>query len=74
VLLDLVMPGISGPETMRRLLDDHPDLPVVLWSGYSAEDDLPAAAGAEARAFLEKPFELSALVLTIQEVLGRAGG
>jgi PAS domain S-box-containing protein len=74
VLLDLVMPGISGSETLRRLLDVHPSLPVVLWSGYSVEDDLSAAAAAKARAFLEKPFELSGLVLTVQEVLGQAGG
>ena len=70
VLLDLSMPGISGPETLRRLLARDPRLPVVLWSGYSAEDDLPASVGAHARAFLEKPFELAALVATVQEVLG----
>jgi len=73
VLLDLSMPGISGPETLRQLRERAPELPVVLWSGYSAEDDLPASVGAEARAFLEKPFELSALVLTVQEVLGADG-
>ena len=69
VLLDLSMPGISGPETLRRLRARDPALPVVLWSGYSAEDDLPASVGAEARAFLEKPFELSTLVLKVQQVL-----
>jgi CheY-like chemotaxis protein len=68
------MPGISGPETLRRLRARDPALPVVLWSGYSAEDDLPASVGAEARAFLEKPFELSALVLTVQQVLAQGGG
>ncbi len=73
VLLDLSMPGISGPETLRRLRARDPHLPVVLWSGYSAEDDLPASVGAEARAFLEKPFELRALLLTVQQVLGQAG-
>ncbi len=73
VLLDLSMPGLSGPETLRQLLDRDPGLPVVLWSGYSAEDDLPASVGAHARAFLEKPFELAALVRTVQEVLERGG-
>ncbi len=69
VLLDLSMPGISGPATLERLLARAPRLPVVLWSGYSAEDDLPASVGAGARAFLEKPFELGKLVLTVQRVL-----
>ncbi len=74
VLLDLSMPGISGPETLRQLAARDPELPVVLWSGYSAEDDLPASVGAEARAFLEKPFELAALVRTVQEVLALRQG
>ena len=73
VLLDLSMPGISGPETLRRLRARDPSLPVVLWSGYSAEDDLPATVGAEANAFLEKPFMLHALVAVVGEVLGGTG-
>ncbi len=37
VLLDLIMPGLSGRQTLERLRDVRPDVPVVLISGHSAE-------------------------------------
>ncbi len=43
VLMDINMPGISGIESTRRLVADHPDLKVILLSTYTAED-LPADA------------------------------
>src|ERR1700738_4445765 len=43
VLMDINMPGISGIESTRRLVADHPDLRVILLSTYTAED-LPADA------------------------------
>ena len=36
VVSDIVMPGISGVELLRILSLSHPDLPVILMSGYSA--------------------------------------
>ncbi len=70
VLLDLSMPGIGGAETMRRLRARELELPIVLWSGYSAESALPAALAAQANGFLEKPFALPALLASIEEALG----
>jgi PAS domain S-box-containing protein len=69
VLLDLSMPGISGPETLRRLLARDPSMRVVLWSGYSAQDDLPASVGAEASGFLEKPFQIGELLGIVERTL-----
>jgi PAS domain S-box-containing protein len=69
VLLDLSMPGIGGPETLRRLRAQAPKLPIVLWSGYSAEDTIPVSLASAADGFLEKPFVLSALLRVVTEVL-----
>ncbi|MEO1472730.1 MAG: response regulator, partial [Pseudomonadota bacterium] len=33
VLLDLVMPGLSGMETLERLSERRPDLPVIVLTG-----------------------------------------
>jgi CheY-like chemotaxis protein len=35
VLLDLVLPGLSGLETARRLRDTHPDVKVVVLTSFS---------------------------------------
>jgi DNA-binding response OmpR family regulator len=60
VLLDLALPGMDGLEVLRRLVEQRPQLPVVV---LSARRDLPtrlAGLRAGARDYLTKPFSLSA--------------
>jgi two-component system cell cycle sensor histidine kinase/response regulator CckA len=58
VLLDLSMPRMGGPETVRLLRQRSPELPVVLMSGYTEEDVaskiLDGLGGTVG--FLHKPF------------------
>jgi PAS domain S-box-containing protein len=69
LLTDVVMPGLSAPETYRRLLAIRPRLKVLYMSGY-AEDVLGPqgvlAAGVE---LIDKPFTLEALTRKVREVL-----
>ncbi len=37
VVTDVVMPGMSGVELARRIRETHPDVPVLLATGYSDE-------------------------------------
>jgi two-component system, cell cycle sensor histidine kinase and response regulator CckA len=58
VLLDLSMPRMGGPETVRLLRQRSPELPVVLMSGYTEEDvasKILDGLGGGVR-FLHKPF------------------
>jgi two-component system cell cycle sensor histidine kinase/response regulator CckA len=69
VLLDLTMPGLSGEETLRRIRARRPALPVVIMSGYTADEirerlDEPQSVGV-----LEKPFRLADLRRVIGEVV-----
>jgi len=69
LVTDIVMPGASGRQLARRLLEERPALKVLYVSGY-----LQAAAGAdtalEAGAnFLQKPFTPDALLRRVREAL-----
>ncbi len=60
VLLDLTMPPPDGMTVLRRLRVMHPDLPVILCSGYS--DAAPQELGQDPHlGFLPKPFTLAEL-------------
>ena len=74
VLTDAVMPGISGLQLAERLAEGHPELPVVLMSGYSEEAiNRGGPLGANA-VFLEKPFTVHALSSVVADVLSRRHG
>ncbi|HSJ59793.1 MAG TPA: response regulator transcription factor [Jiangellaceae bacterium] len=54
VLMDINLPGISGLEATRRIVDSRPETAVLLMSTYSAED-LPAQArSCGARGYVHK--------------------
>ena len=59
VLLDLLMPGLSGAETLRMLRSLRPGLRVLVMSGCGELEALDQLGGAAADAYLQKPFTLS---------------
>jgi two-component system, cell cycle sensor histidine kinase and response regulator CckA len=70
VLLDVVMPGMTGPEAYAKICAVRPDMPVVFTTGYSAEEILGAAT--ERRPpVLQKPYGRKSLGQTIRMVLDR---
>jgi two-component system chemotaxis response regulator CheY len=56
VLLDLIMPGQSGVETLSRILAIDPDAFVVIVSSLGTEDAVHECLTSGARSFLQKPF------------------
>jgi PAS domain S-box-containing protein len=68
VFSDIVMPGtMDGLALAREIRVRHPDVPVLLTSGYS---DLPPETKIEFR-ILRKPFELAALEAAVREAIRR---
>lgn len=61
VLLDFVMPGITGLETCRRLREIKPSLKVILSSGYTSAEVVREARLAGAVGFIGKPYSLEEL-------------
>jgi len=56
VLLDLIMPGQPGVETLGRILAIDPDAFVVIVSSLGTEDAVHECLTSGARSFLQKPF------------------
>jgi len=67
VFLDMIMPGINGSETLKRLKAMRPDLPVVIMSGFMDDERKQDLYGLGADDILSKPFTLN----RINEVLDR---
>ena len=55
VLTDLSMPGISGMEVARRVLQIRPDIPVLLATGYVRNEDVEQARAIGIREVIWKP-------------------
>ena len=56
VLLDLIMPGQTGVETLGRILAIDPDAFVVIVFSLGTEDAVHECLTSGARSFLQKPF------------------
>ena len=72
VLLDMSMPRMSGEETLAELRSIHPQVRVVLTSGYSEQEISEKFAGKGLAGFVQKPFRASELVNKIHGALTSA--
>ena len=68
LLLDLNMPEFDGWETLDRLSESKPGLPVIVITGQPNQREWVESAGA--RGLLEKPFNLPKFFGTLEAVLG----
>lgn len=69
VLLDMIMPGLSGSETFDELKSLQPDVKVVLSSGYSINGQAKDILDRGCRGFIQKPFSMQDLSLKLRQVL-----
>jgi two-component system response regulator AtoC len=69
VTLDVVLPGMDGLETLRRLKERLPEVPVVMLSGHGQARTIVEAMRLGATDFLRKPFEVEELELAFQKAL-----
>jgi len=69
VILDMIMPVMSGSETFERLKEINPDIKVILSSGYSINGQAAEILERGCKGFIQKPFNVHELSLKIREVL-----
>jgi PAS domain S-box-containing protein len=69
VILDMIMPGISGGETFDRLREINSAVRVLLSSGYSINGDAQQILERGCNGFIQKPFHLEKLSQKVREIL-----
>lgn len=74
IILDVMMPGIDGFETLRKLKEDPStrEIPVVIFScGAEEEEWAKKSLKLGASGYIVKPFEVEALLFTVQNFMKR---
>ncbi len=72
VVLDLMLPGLSGLDVCRRLRTADPGLPIVMLTALGEESDRVLGLELGADDYITKPFSPRELVLRVQSVLRRS--
>jgi PAS domain S-box-containing protein len=72
VLMDMMMPYLDGPSTIRALQKLDPGIKIIASSGLSSNDKLFEAVNEGVRTFLRKPYTTEKLLTALAEILGTA--
>lgn len=73
-ITDLMMPGMSGLETLAALKQIDATLPVIMASGFLTEEVAAECMSLGALAYIRKPFDVEALLSLVQRALHERGG
>jgi hypothetical protein len=69
VLVDMMMPSMDGPTTIRTLQKINHHVKIIAVSGLDSSDKVNAAISAGVKAFLSKPYTAQELLKTINSVV-----
>jgi len=69
VVLDMIMPGMSGKKCLEHLLEIDPQAKVVIASGFSVDYETRQFLSKAAKAVVTKPFNMRELLGSVRSVL-----
>lgn len=69
ITLDILMPGIDGIETARRLLEKHPHANILMVSSMAYDDTFSKARHVGVKGFVYKPFNKTQILESLSNVL-----
>ncbi|MCP4577665.1 MAG: response regulator [Deltaproteobacteria bacterium] len=70
VLLDMIMPDMSGGDVYDRMKDISPEVKALLSSGYSISGQATEIMDRGCNGFIQKPFKMKELSQKLREILG----
>ena len=71
IVLDLMLPGMSGLEITRKLREDGQKVPIILLTARGGEDDRVLGLELGADDYITKPFSVRELMARVKSVLRR---
>src|SRR6195952_5203475 len=71
LLLDLALPGESGIDLLPRIVEMHPDLPVIMITAFGTVGNVVDAIRAGAENFVQKPWDNEKLLADIRSAIAR---
>jgi CheY-like chemotaxis protein len=74
VILDMIMPGLSGSDTFNRIKEINPEARIVLSSGYSLDGQAQEIMDKGCHGFIQKPFNVKTISVKLREVLDGSQG
>ena len=67
IVLDVMMPGIGGIETLKRIRKENPEVQIIMLTGRGSVDKAVEAMKEGAIDFMEKPADINTLLDKISE-------
>ena len=71
VLLDRIMPGLDGIETLRRLKAIAPEVPAIIVTGYGDTSSAVQAMKLGAYDYLTKPLQIDQILIAVRRAVER---
>ena len=71
ILLDVMLPGMSGYQFAKKLRSEGNDVPIIFLTARTAENDLLTGFSAGGDDYISKPFSINEVLARIKAVLGR---
>ena len=73
IIMDMIMPEMSGSQTFDRLKEISPDVKILLSSGYSVDGQATDILRRGCDGFIQKPFNMNQLAERIQKIMPSRG-
>lgn len=69
IILDIMMPVKNGEETLDEIRETHPDIPVIIATGFAPASTVQHLTAKGAACIVQKPFKIADLSVAIRQTL-----